>query len=163
MLIFVKTVGTLTFDVVSSDTVLRVKQLIHDKEGIPSEEQRLVFGGKQLEDSTTLADAKIDNEATLHMALRLCGGGKKKKKKNFTTPKKNARKHKKVKLAILKFYKVDDGSDKITRLRRECPAEQCGAAVFMANHADRQYCGKCGLTYVFNTNKEAGKDGEKDE
>jgi small subunit ribosomal protein S27Ae len=88
----------------------------------------------------------------LHLVLRLRGGGKKRKKKNYTTPKKVAHKRKKVKLAILKFYKVD-GDDKITRLRRECPAEQCGAGVFMANHKDRQYCGKCGLTYVFNTDQ----------
>ena len=51
------------------------------------------------------------------------------------------------KLAVLKFYKVD-GDGKITRLRRECPSEQCGAGVFMAAHFDRQYCGQCGLTYV---------------
>ncbi len=43
-----------------------------------------------------------------------------------------------------------DENGKITRLRRECPAAQCGAGVFMASHADRQYCGKCHLTFVFN-------------
>jgi ribosomal protein S27AE len=48
----------------------------------------------------------------------------------------------------LKYYNVDaDG--KITRLRRECPGEQCGAGVFMAMHFNRQTCGKCGLTYMF--------------
>lgn len=51
-------------------------------------------------------------------------------------------------MAALKFYKVD-ANGKITRLRRECPAESCGAGVFMASHFDRQYCGKCGLTNVF--------------
>ena len=60
----------------------------------------------------------------------------------------------KVKLAVLKYYKVDDNG-KINRLRRECPAEECGAGVFMAAHFDRQYCGKCGLTYVFNKPEEA--------
>lgn len=55
---------------------------------------------------------------------------------------------KKVKMAVLKYFKV--GSDgKIQRLRRECPSATCGAGVFMAQHADRQSCGKCGLTYVF--------------
>ncbi|KAJ8309193.1 hypothetical protein KUTeg_014067 [Tegillarca granosa] len=43
-----------------------------------------------------------------------------------------------------------DENGKITRLRRECPNEDCGAGVFMASHFDRQYCGKCCLTYVFN-------------
>merc|ERR1712109_91652 len=74
---------------------------------------------------------------------------KKCKKKNYTTPKKIEHKHKKVKLAVLKYYKVDDNG-KIHRLRRECPAEECGAGIFMAAHFDRQYCGKCGLTYVYN-------------
>lgn len=78
---------------------------------------------------------------------RVLGGGKKRKKKTYTTPKKIKHKHKKVKLATLKYYAVDD-SNKITRLRKECPNECCGAGVFMAQHRDRIYCGKCGLTYV---------------
>uniref|UniRef100_K1QY10 40S ribosomal protein S27a n=1 Tax=Magallana gigas TaxID=29159 RepID=K1QY10_MAGGI len=43
--------------------------------------------------------------------------------------------------------KLVDENGKITRLRRECPNEECGAGVFMASHFDRQYCGKCCLTY----------------
>lgn len=54
-------------------------------------------------------------------------------------------KKKKVPLAVLKYYRVE-GDDKITRLRRECPNPECGAGVFMASHADRVYCGRCGLT-----------------
>ena len=73
--------------------------------------------------------------------LRLRGGGKKRKKKVYTKPKKIKGKHKKVKLATLKYYKVD-GNGKVTRLRRVCPS--CGPGVFMASHFDRQYCGKCG-------------------
>ena len=121
--------------------------------------------------------------------LRLRGGGKKRKKKQYTKPKKIKHKHKKVKLAVLKYYKVD-GNGKITRLRcasrpvapsvcsllpltlapdnpppllprthptpiaararRVCPNPECGPGVFMASHFDRQYCGKCGLTYMFD-------------
>ena len=44
---------------------------------------------------------------------------------------------------------------KLTRLRRECPNNGCG--LFMANHFDRQYCGKCHLTYVFNKPEEAAQ------
>lgn len=51
-----------------------------------------------------------------------------------------------VKLAVLKFYKIDNDG-KISRLRRECP--NCGAGVFMASMFNRQYCGKCCLTYTF--------------
>ncbi|CAH8368509.1 unnamed protein product [Eruca vesicaria subsp. sativa] len=73
---------------------------------------------------------------------------KKRKKKTYTKPKKIKHKHKKVKLAVLQFYKVD-GSGKVQRLRKECPNATCGAGTFMASHFDRHYCGKCGLTYVY--------------
>ncbi|KVH89700.1 Ribosomal protein S27a [Cynara cardunculus var. scolymus] len=71
-----------------------------------------------------------------------------------SVPKKIKHKHKKVKLSVLQFYKVDD-SGKVQRLRKECPNAECGAGTFMANHFDRHYCGKCGLTYVY---QKAGGD-----
>ncbi|KAF3339911.1 hypothetical protein FCM35_KLT15682 [Carex littledalei] len=76
------------------------------------------------------------------------------KKKTYTKPKKIKHKQKKVKLAVLQFYKVDDSTGKVTRLRKECPNNDCGAGTFMANHFDRHYCGKCGLTYLYNKQAE---------
>ena len=148
MQLFVRTLTGRTV-VVEAATVTEVKAAVAEVTSVPAAAQRLVHAGAQLEEGHCLPAA----DATIEMIVSADGGKKKKKKKKiFKGPKKGNHKHKNVPMRVLKYYEVEGDGDaedyKVTRKRMECPHPDCGAGVFMAQHKDRQTCGKCSLTYV---------------
>ena len=110
---------------ISAESVSELQSSIASEMGIPIEEQKLLSNGKILSDDNLSSNVQL--------IISLEGGAKGKKKKAAAKKTKKKHVHKKVKLRILSYYKVD--GDKVSRLRRMC--EVCPPGTFLAEHDDR--------------------------
>ena len=142
----------------NEDTIEGIMNHIQSKMGIPQDEQTLLFNGKKLELGKNLNDFSLVDNSKINLIISLKGGAKGKKKKKEVKKTKKKHVHKKVKLAILKYYKVE--GDKVIRLKQMCKV--CPPGTFLAEHADRLYCGRCRTAYTkVVDNKGKGGKGEK--
>ena len=121
---------------ISAESVSELQSSIASEMGIPIEEQKLLSNGKLLSDENLSSNVQL--------IISLEGGAKGKKKKAAAKKTKKKHVHKKDKLRVLKYYKVD--GEKVARLRRMC--EVCPPGTFLAEHDDRLYCGRCRTTYA---------------
>ncbi|CAE7771327.1 ubl-1 [Symbiodinium sp. CCMP2592] len=114
MRLFVRDVAGTTHCVepAPTESIANLKERLAGVQCCASTEQCLLFGGRSLRDEELLGECGVEEESTIFLSAELSGGGKKRKKKTYTKPKKIKHKRKKVKLAVLKFYKVDS-NDKV--------------------------------------------------
>ena len=142
----------------NEDSIEGIMKHIESTMGIPQDEQTLLFNGKKLELGKNLNDFSFVDNSKINLIISLKGGAKGKKKKKEVKKTKKKHVHKKVKLAILKYYKVE--GDKVIRLKQMCKV--CPPGTFLAEHADRLYCGRCRTAYTkVVDNKGKGGKGEK--
>merc|ERR1711976_154921 len=159
MNIFVKTLTgqSCALQTENSSSIDSLKSQIESLMGVPCEEQKLICNGQKLESGNFVVDYEITDNSNLYLVVELEGGKKKKKKKDVKKTKKPHKKRK-VKLAILKYYKVEGG--KVTRLRQMCKV--CPPGTFLAEHKDTLYCGRFHTTYTKVADKKAAtKDAGK--
>ena len=142
----------------NEDSIEGIMNHIQSQMGIPIDEQTLLFNGKKLEMGKSLNEFSLVENSKINLIISLKGGAKGKKKKKETKKTKKKHVHKKVKLAILKYYKIE--GDKVIRLKQMCKV--CPPGTFLAEHADRLYCGRCRTAYAkVADNKGKGGKGEK--
>ena len=140
-----------TINLAKDLTVEALSAQIEASMGVPIDEQKLIFNNQKLEKGQ-LAAYGLKNESNVYLVVSIEGGKGKKKKKKTKKPKKPHRKRK-VNLAVLKYFKIENG--KVSRLRQVSKV-----GTFMADHGDRYYCGKTHMTYKKTETAEKGGKGK---
>ena len=120
MHIFVQTLTGRKIDltVETSDKISSLNAEIENVMGIPSESQKLILNGKKLDSEMEISECNMTEESCVYLVVALDGGAKGKKKKKMVKKLKQPHKHRKNKLAILSYYKVE--GDSFVRLRQQC-------------------------------------------
>ena len=136
-------------ETIFANTLNELQLGIENIMGIKIEEQKILCNGE------LASDSNLTNSVQLIISLE--GGAKGKKKKQATKKVKKKHVHKKEKLRILRYYKID--GEKVARLRRMC--EVCPPGTFLAEHDDRLYCGRCRSTYTKLVDKDKQKTQKK--
>ena len=113
----------------ASNKISSVQAEIENVMGVPMEMQKLIFNGKRLESEMLVSECSFTEESCINLVVALEGGAKGKKKKKMVKKNKKPHKHRKNKLAILSYYKVDDGGQ-IVRLRQQCKICPPGIMIF---------------------------------
>jgi small subunit ribosomal protein S27Ae len=145
MHIFVQTLTGKKVDISleTSSSTLDLYNSVEKTTGIPVSELTLLFNKKSIELNGSIADLGMSDNDLVHLVISLEGGAKGKKKKKDVKKNKKPHKKRKVKLPILKFYKIEGA--KAVCLRQHC--KFCPAGTLLADHGDRLYCGRCHQTY----------------
>jgi small subunit ribosomal protein S27Ae len=102
----------------SSNKISTINAEIENVMGVPMESQKLIFNGKRLDSEMLISEFSITEESCINLVVALEGGAKGKKKKKLVKKNKKPHKHRKNKLGILSYYKVD--GDNVVRLRQQC-------------------------------------------
>lgn len=146
--------NSLVYDVQADQTIEDLKFEISQKYGLDEESMMLIGEGVELDDEMLVAQSGL---AELNIETEIKGEGKggKRKKKVFKTAKRIPHKHVNVKMRALKHYAFQSNGE-VKNALKQCP--NCKSGVFMSDHYNRCYCGRCHLTLIKeNAPKEAPK------
>merc|ERR1711934_1187527 len=127
-------------------TVGQLKNLISNDQSVSAESLMMFGQGIELDDEQVLSETGF---AEINCETEVLGEGKggKRKKKIFKTAKRIPHKHMGIKMRALKYYSVQANGE-VKKTLKLCPEEMCKGGVFMSDHWNRCYCGKCQLTLI---------------